>query len=388
MIRWIMIAVGAMGVFCGAVAMGQGEPARRPGLSVRDGSLIRDGRPYRGVGANYYDLLLRLLRDPADRSSLEGLARLSEAGIPFVRFAGPYSVKEWEWCFEGREDYLRRLDMVVQAAERARIGLIPSMFWTPVLPDTVGEQRDQWGNPESKTMARMRQHVADVVHRYKDSPAIWAWEFGNEFNLAVDLPNAPQFRRKGGTERDDLKSEHMVVALSEFAKEVRRHDGWRAVFSGHSHPRPSAWHNTRERSWKPDNREQFRQIILRDNPAPLDTIGVHVYGGRPVEEEMSAWTNDRAEWFRTLKAIARESGRPVFVGEFGLAASEDKTAARAIFEELISSMEQAGVDLAAFWVFDLPAQNGTWNVTFDNDRAWMIELTAQANRRWNRAALE
>jgi len=39
-------------------------------------------------------------------------------------------------------------------------------------------------------------------------------------------------------------------------------------------------------------------------------------------------------------------------------------------------------------VFDLPAQNGTWNVTFDNDRAWMIELTAQANRRWNKAALE
>ena len=50
-------------------------------------------------------------------------------------------------------------------------------------------------------------------------------------------------------------------------------------------------------------------------------------------------------------------------------------------------MEAAEVDLAAFWVFDLKNQDKTWNVTFDNDRACMLELTAKANRRWNEAAL-
>jgi hypothetical protein len=46
-------------------------------------------------------------------------------------------------------------------------------------------------------------------------------------------------------------------------------------------------------------------------------------------------------------------------------------------------MEQAKVDLAAFWVFDLPKKGCPWSVKFDNNRAYMIELTAAANRRWN-----
>lgn len=44
--------------------------------------------------------------------------------------------------------------------------------------------------------------------------------------------------------------------------------------------------------------------------------------------------------------------------------------------------------LAAFWVFVLTGQEKTWNVTFDNSRAYMLTLAAEANRRWNQAALE
>jgi hypothetical protein len=49
-------------------------------------------------------------------------------------------------------------------------------------------------------------------------------------------------------------------------------------------------------------------------------------------------------------------------------------------------MERAEIDLAAFWVFDLPSQNKDWNATFDNARAYMIKLSAEANRQWNAAA--
>ena len=49
-------------------------------------------------------------------------------------------------------------------------------------------------------------------------------------------------------------------------------------------------------------------------------------------------------------------------------------------------METAEVDLAAFWVFDLKNRDKTRNVTFDNERAYMLELTAKANHRWNRVA--
>lgn len=220
-------------------AIGAGEPAARSkGLRVApDGRLLKDDRPYRGVGANYFDLLLRLLNDPANRSSLDGLQRLGKAGIPFVRFAVAYDTRQWKSFFQDRQEFFRRFDRVVQAAERAEVGLIPSFFWSFMsFPDLAGEPRDQWGNAQSRTITRMREAVGAIVDRYRDSPALWAWEFGNEPNLVADLPNAAQFRKPGGTERDDLTSRVMVVMLSEFAREVRRHDPHRPIIAGHSHP--------------------------------------------------------------------------------------------------------------------------------------------------------
>ena len=393
---WItgVLAVWGGGMALGAelaplqrdAALGRAWPGVLPGLTQKDGALFKDGLPYRGVGANYFDLFLRLLNQPTNQSSVVGLAKLAEAGIPFVRFAGPYSAREWKIYVERREDYFARLDQVVRTAEQAKIGLIPSLFWTLSLSETVGEPRDQWGNPDSLTLGRMRQYVGDVVERYKDSPALWGWEFGNEPNLGVDLPNAAQFRPKNGSERDDVTSMHMIVMLTEFTKEVRRHDTHRPLFAGHSHPRATAWHNTQERSWKSDTFAQFRQIIQRDNPAPLDTISIHIYGGEPVAKELGTWVTNRLDYLRALKSLAMGVKRPVFIGEFGLDTKLDAASTRVLFDELIADMEQTDTDLAAFWVFDLAGQKDTWSVTFDNDRAYMIQLTAEANRRWNRAA--
>ena len=39
-----------------------------PGLTVREGQLWRQGKPYRGVGANYFSLFSRVLKDPTDTS--------------------------------------------------------------------------------------------------------------------------------------------------------------------------------------------------------------------------------------------------------------------------------------------------------------------------------
>ena len=40
----------------------------------------------------------------------------------------------------------------------------------------------------------MRTYIREVVSRYVNSPAIWGWEFGNEYNLPADLPNAADHR--------------------------------------------------------------------------------------------------------------------------------------------------------------------------------------------------
>ena len=304
-------------------------PSVKPaGLAVSPhGKLLKDGRPYRGVGANYFDVFLRVLHDPANTTSLTGLQQLGEAGIPFVRLAVAYGEKDWQVFFDDRAEFFRRFDLVVHEAGRAKVGLIPSFFWHFMsFPDLANEPRDQWGNPDSQTIARMRQCVGEIVDRYKDSPAIWAWEFGNEPNLMADLPNAAQFRKPGGTERDDLQSKDMVVMLAEFAKEVRRHDTHRPIIAGHSHPRASAWHNTAEKSWKADSQEQTLEIIRRDNPEPLDTIAIHIYGDHAAGKEMAAWASDHTEYLRAVRDLGRELKRPVFVGEFGLEEKGDPAA--------------------------------------------------------------
>jgi hypothetical protein len=47
---------------------------------------------------------------------------------------------------------------------------------------------DQWGNPESKVHEWMREYVREVVTRYRNSPAIWAWRFIGALGVRRGLP--------------------------------------------------------------------------------------------------------------------------------------------------------------------------------------------------------
>lgn len=364
-----------------AVAKADSSP---PGLAVSDGRFLLAGRPYRGVGVNYYDLFTRLAAKPTDESSLAGLAMLGRAGVPFVRFnAGAFSAKEWERSLRDPAAHFVAMDRVVRAAEQAGVGLIPSFFWTKHLATASGERMSDWGRTDSRTLATMRDYTTALVTRYRSSRAVWAWEFGNEWNLSADLPNAADFRPKGGDERDDLKSGQLDVALSEFAATVRALDPRRPLLTGHSHPRFATWHNTNKRSWEADSFEQWREILHRENPRDYNTVGIHIYADTDAHEAGGRWATDWLDYLEKLKAFADETKRPLFVGEFGLAEggkfspSEVKTR----YREIISAIEASRVDLAAVWVFDLPNQEGTWNVSFTNARAYMLDDAVQANRR-------
>ena len=369
------------------------QETNHPGLYVQAGVLMRDGKPYRGIGANYFSLFSRILRNPEDTSSLTNLTALAQARIPFVRFmcCGFWPVEQ-KLYLEDRESYFQQLDRVVRCAETNRIGLIPSLFWNPsTVPDIVGEHMDQLGNPDSKSIAFIRRYTGEVVRRYKDSPAIWGWEFGNEYNLSADLPNASQHRPPIApnlgtaierTERDEPKFEQLSAAFVAFAKTVRKFDPTRIIVSGNSLPRTAAWHNHREKKWTPDTAEQFGEILARDNPDPMDAITVHIYpehksgypGGTRNLDEIVALT---------VKQAAR-AGKPLFVGEFGVEwQAGGREQQQAVFEEFLLAFERHRVPLAAFWVFDLPMQEKSWNVNFHNDRAWMIERVSQANARFH-----
>jgi hypothetical protein len=378
-------------VLCCLFAMARAAeiPAGQPGLHVSGNVLMHAGQPYRGIGANYFSLFSRILKDPGDESSLKNLAALGKSGVPFVRFmCGGFWPTDMGLYQNDKAAYFRRLDQVVRAAEQAGIGLIPSLFWNPsTVADLCGEPLDQYGNSESKSIAFIRHYTAEVVTRYKDSPAVWAWEFGNEYNLGADLPNAAQHRPpvwpQLGTPsersaRDELKWPQIEVALRAFAETARGIDPHRAILNGNSIPRQSAWHNANGGTWQDDDDHQFSAILRRDNPPPLDVMSVHIYPD--AKNHYAAGETSLDGIIAATQRHAKALGKPLFIGEFGVPETGGRPAQEAVFDEFLQAIRKHQVPLAAFWVFDLSSQDREWNVTFQNDRAWMIDRVAKANR--------
>ena len=102
---------------------------------------LRNGKPYRGIGINYFDCFLRTLKKGDDTSYDAGFATLAAKGIPFVRFcATGFWPKDMELYQRDRAEYFRRLDGVVKSAEKHGVGLVPSLFWYfSCVPDSTAD---------------------------------------------------------------------------------------------------------------------------------------------------------------------------------------------------------------------------------------------------------
>ena len=384
-----------------ALAEGGAEEMERPlGLTVaEDGTLLLEGEPFMGIGIQYQDCFQRRLKDPEDTSYREGFEELASYGIPFVRFmACGFWPVEMELYFEDKDAYFAIMDDIVATAERTNVGLIPSLFWFyACVPDIMEESINQWGNPDSKTHAFMRQYTKEMVTRYKDSPAIWAWEFGNEYNLTIDLPNAmdnlawtwphlgtPETR----DENDVMRFEDMDVALKAFADEVRKHDPHRMLSTGHAIPRPSAYHQRTELSWTRDSREQYKQVLRDENPDPYDSIGIHIYPHLLAENYFGEEDGTYADVLRPALEAAQQTNKTVFIGEFGAPDgsehgsehyAETLEEAHKQNEELFQVILDLEIPLSNYWVYDFEHQEHFINVTSDNHRSYVLDMLRDAN---------
>lgn len=379
-----------------AVSIASFAQEHGPGLHLGDGGVIlKEGKPLRALGVNYMDAFSRCLKNPEDTSYRAGFETLKAHDIPFVRlqFGGFYAI-DWALYQSDPETYFRLMDGVVKAAEDTGVGLIPSLFWwTAGVPDLVGEPVGKWGDPASKTRAFMVTYVRQVVTRYVDSPALWAWEFGNEYSLAADLPNAadvrpPALPSLGGpaarSAADDLTAEIIRAATVAFAQEIRRIDPHRLITTGHSLPRPTAHHQYTELSWGQDSVLEFQQNLIFMTPDPIDLVSIHVYpdptGKRFGEVGVS--------YDRILDAAyqaSRNAGKGLFVGEFGAPPDNEApwTPETAMAEglKLFEAIEASPVQLAAYWVFDFSWQESSMNVTATNARSGYLKVLQEANKR-------
>ena len=278
-----------------------------------------------------------------------------------------------------------RLDEFVKDAEHYGIGLIPSLFWNiTAISDLSGEPRNQWGNPDSRTIAFMRSYTAEIVIRYKDSPAIWGWEYGNEMNNNADIPYTTVRPEKGTpavrTEVDKISTADMILAMKEFCDAVRSIDHDRIVFTGNSKTRGYAWHLMKSGVWKKDSMVQYQSMIGIQNPDPYRSVTMHIYSNN-----ISDYFADQQATMRDLIQITRDEAdrmhKVLFIGEFGAPSTLGTVEEENKFNELMSAIEDLKIPMAAVWVFDYSLQDADLNITPANRRNYMIEEIGKLNQR-------
>jgi hypothetical protein len=111
--------------------------------------------------------------------------------------------------------------------------------------------RTMWTNTSSASHQASLSFAAQLVQRYSNNTAVFAWEIGNEHNLLVDLNCSgqtwgctPQMGTPAArTSADSSSSSDYLAFQASVASVIRAHDALqRPISSGHSLPRPSAYH--------------------------------------------------------------------------------------------------------------------------------------------------
>jgi len=363
-------------------------------ITSADSGFMRNGKAYHGIGVNYFNAFYRTITNNNDTSYSSGLKYLGDNKIPFIRFsANGFWPNELKLYQTNKTLYFSMLDKFVKCAEINGVGLIPSLFWYyAAVPDLMGEHINQWGNPDSKTIAFMRTYTAEIVSRYKDSPAIWGWEFGNEVNAYCDLldqainylplVNTAQGTPATRTIDDAITTNILKVALTEFTAVIKMYDPNRPVFSGNTMPSSNMYHRYKYQNWIQDSSTDFTALLDAQNPASLGTLTIHTYP----DQEFKYFSDTVASLSQIVKEAMRSSielKRSLFIGEFGSPISLGATVEAQKFQELLEAIIVNKVQLSALWVFDFTPQDAEWNVTSTNSRKYQLDAIINANTQIN-----
>ena len=366
------------------------------GLHVEtDGTLTLAGKPFYGMGFCYYDGFLRTIRKAKYSSYAPALKKIAASKIPFIRvpFSGfwPNELKVYQ---TKPEQYFREMDLFVKTCEENNIGIIADLFWTKFsVSDVVGESVNQIGNPASKTMEYARKYVRDVVSRYKDSPAIWGWEIGNEFNLAADLDKQgepplgyPYVLASRGTPAqrtpaDRITSQDVEVYFTEVEKAIRSIDPYRMISNGTADFRASQYRLRTERAWKDDTEEELRAIMDIFSPRTVNVISVHITLDKD-KDGMSQKRFNRVVEIEELLSIyvklAKQSLKVLYMGEF-----HGDTDAN--FVRKVKAIKASGMQLSSLWNYGDAADAKTKSFS---DESFMFTRTAEANQQYRDEGLQ
>lgn len=163
-----------------------------------------------------------------------------------------------------------------------------------------------WGDADSKTRKLMASCTAEIVNVLKNHKCVAAWEFGNEFNLAADLP---------GPEHPEISASSIGAACQDFAETVGSLDGHgRLICSGNSVMRNAQWHLANAGSWSNDSFREYAEITGVMTPEPVKGMSEHIYEESRIFSDLG--TVNRTWQLIRAKQAAASLGKVYYVGEF------------------------------------------------------------------------
>ena len=384
------------------------------GFTVNEsGAVLLAGKPFYGFGVNVFSLVTREV-ETGTSDYRNQLDLLKECGIPFIRInLGGFWKSYYEQYDRNPAEMIAKIREIVDYAEEKQIGLVCSLLWfNAAIPDHVGEKRASIGDPDSETVKYTKKYVAEIVNAFKDSPAVWAWEIGNEYNLDADLCD-PEFKNwlpigyedpEKANGFDYYTSGEMQYYLAEVASVIRENDPDRMISSGNSEMRSysGALHaaglkadpvtHVWEMAWDTDSEQDFLYMNSFMAPNPIDCLSFHLQLCGYNENGEAEYIRSLArfgksdisprEYFDAYARVAKKLKKAAFFGEFGdyldLEADE-RTPGE--FKELLSWISDAGIQIACSWQFSAKSLY----VTTDGNDGKKLESIREANEAFQAA---
>lgn len=190
-------------------------------VSVKGSQFQLNGRPFNFVGANSYWLPLLTEKKAVDQT----FKQMRAAGVKVLRTWGFNGINGtelagalesdltyyqlWngpEWELNEGPNGLQRMDYVLEAAAKHDIKVILTFtnnwsayggleFYVQWIGGAGATHDTFYTDP--RIVASYQRYVKTLVNRYKDSPAIFAWELANEARCRGDLPTSSACPKSG-----------------------------------------------------------------------------------------------------------------------------------------------------------------------------------------------
>jgi hypothetical protein len=304
------------------------------------------------LGVNIFDLLIAYQGiTPGGRPAAQAALESAHAhGFLHARFFAsgftPHDFSAGDGWMNNPTAFFADFDALLADAKARGMKLVPSLVSLDIFPDLVGEPVGRLLVPGSASRMLLERYVSDVVTRYRDDDTILFWEFGNEWNLMVDLDrtcsgcdgaangcgtwqslgqpchrsSADNIYSCNACRSVSSQQQDLGAFIGDIAGLVKRLDPTRLFSSGYGYMRGNAHHLAASPcpncDWTSDNPAEYEAAVTQLHPAGVDIVSVHHYFGSDTGRFDPSDVIGRDLLARTVDITAR-LGRQLYVGEYG-----------------------------------------------------------------------